>query len=165
MALEDFATESSSNESSSSGNTSSLSSKDKVSDVDRSIPHFCAILDETTSEVKVFTGEQAFTSSCIHKHERHLGCVETEEEYNNLDDTCRELYGIGLEELFYSDPVKASDFLTRLSLDSHVDSDIQCAVCEEFIDVKQDKYTKLDGYHMHSSHTAEEVVEEIEEVL
>lgn len=168
MGLDDFKTSGSSSSSgagstASSGNTGSkLNSVQGISGSGDSGPHFNAIIKRETEEVKCFFGDEAFRRASRHRGEKFLTHVDTEEEFEYLNDRCQKLHGCSVDELFQKDPYKASDFVDRLDPEGADDEEVDCAICDETIIITEDKYTKVEGELVHASHRVDEVAEELD---
>lgn len=159
MGLDSFKSEASSTtrqkSSSSKGRSLELKSPEDA------IPYFCAVIVDETESVRCYKGIEAFREAERFGEETFLGCIETKDQFEQLNEMSIDLHGCGLEKLFERDPVKASDFMNRLSPNSTDDIKQECAVCDEDILITDDKYTKVEGELVHSHHTVSEVTAEM----
>lgn len=161
MGLNDFKTSPSNSSAKSRTNGSSNSTVQSV-EYSSDTPHFNAVLCKESGEAKCFTGEETFGDTCRFADEVYLTSIINEEEYDRVNRIARHVHGHTLEQLFKIDPVKAADFVDRLNPNKPGEEKCTCGVCGEPILITEDKYTKVDCHIVHTKHTVEQVVEELE---
>lgn len=160
MGLDDFKTESSNTTSTSSSNSSSTTVTES-SEPDEITPWFTSVINKDEEEVKIFMKKQAFHRTGRHLNEKFLACIETKDEYESINETCKELHNCTLGEFFHRDPIRAADFVKRLDERHQVNDGVECAVCGKTILVEKDEYTKIEDNLVHANHKVEKVVDEL----
>lgn len=170
MGLDAFKKDTSTSSSSSSTQSSSTNARTRqeLADADVDLksdgPFFTGVVDRKRETSMSYVGVGAFPPSSRHRYEDIVVTIDTQTEYERLNEKSQELNGNTLDTLFERNMPKAKEFITRFSSDDEEERVVTCPVCSSELDMSETDYTKVFGEIVHSNHTARNVVAELKDV-
>lgn len=148
------------NDESDTSDTSKSSSNKKSSLNDR--PYFTVVKDSELRQVTTHKGKSAFPKRGRYRTETIIQIIESEEEYDRLDEKAQRHHGVKLPDFFKQDHALAKDFTERLSLSSGKSENPTCDVCGGEIDITEGNYTKIEDSPVHGDHNILNVLQALE---